>query len=122
MLACVLMAVTSSCSLLRRGEDLSLGSDIQLNGEASLVCSQECADRSQCGDSEQGKMVLLNSQKPATLRHDLAVPSMTPVLVDHQEVRMAIQSGRSEEIPVTFYLVTIPELGLGWVPGWCIGQ
>jgi hypothetical protein len=117
-----LLALTSACSLLRRGENLALGSDIQLEGEASLTCSQECADRGQCGESEQGQMVLLSSQRPATLQHDMALRSSTAVIIDHQEIRMAIQAGRNAEVPVTFYLVNIPERGLGWVPGWCIGK
>lgn len=122
LLAATLLVLTSACSLLRRGENLTLGSDIQLIGEARLTCSNECADRAQCGESEQGTMILLSSFGPATLQHDLAVPADTAVTIDRQEVRMAIQAGRDREIPVTFYQVNIPERGLGWVPGWCVGQ
>ncbi len=122
LLALGLVILTAACSLLRRGENLTLGSEIQLAGEASLICSQECADRGQCGRSEQGQMVLLNSQRPATLQHDIALGSLTAVTIERQEVRMAIQAGRNEEVPVSFYLVNIPDRGLGWVPGWCVGQ
>lgn len=119
----VLLTTLTACSLINaNGPNQTLGSEQQLEGSAVLTCSPECSARGQCGDSDQGKMVLANSDSPATFGHDLAMPEGTAVEVVAEEERTAVQLSDNEQIPVSFYQVDQPEYGRSWVAGWCIGQ
>lgn len=120
--AAVMMAA-SSCSILRRGSNnLTLGSESSLTGQATLLCSQECSDRGQCGTADQGPMILLSSSGPATSGHDMAIPENTAVVIDHEESRTAVQLSNNDPFRASFYMVNVPERGPGWVAGWCIAQ
>ena len=119
----VVLVELTACGLLDSNDPrLTLGSEIILIGNALLVCSPECSERGQCGDSDQGEMVLLNSEIPATFGHDMAIPDGTEVNIVHEENRTAVQLNDNEQFPVSFYLVSQPEHGQGWVAGWCIEQ
>ena len=118
----LLPVITAACSLRRQDPVPVLGSDTSLAGEAFVVCSQECAERGQCGSADQGKMVLLNASGPATSEHNMAIAEGSPVLIDHEESRPAIQVSNNEPMTIIFYLVNVPERGPGWVAGWCLGQ
>jgi hypothetical protein len=113
----------SACSILGRGDSAPIsGNEGALAGEALLICSQECADRGQCGSSEAGQMVLLNNAGPATEGHDMAVPENSGVSIERQEARTIVQVSTEEQFQMPFYLVNIPDRGQAWVAGWCIGQ
>lgn len=99
-----------------------LGSEQTLSGQATLLCSQDCLDRAQCGLTEQVETVLLSTFGPATTGHDLAFPAGTAVIIDHQEMQPVIQVSDQSSSRAPFYLVNVPEVGLGWVAGWCVGQ
>lgn len=119
----IVLVDLTACGLLESGtSQLILGNEETLVGAALLVCGRECSERGQCGQSDQGEMVLLNSEIPATFGHDMAFPEGTMVEIVHKEVRTAVQLSDSELFPVSFYLVNQPEHGQGWVAGWCIGQ
>ncbi len=119
----IVLVELTACSLINSGDSrLILGNEETLVGTALLVCGRECSERGQCGQSEQGEMVLLNSEIPATFGHDMALPEGTTVEIDHNEVKTAVQLSDNEQFPVSFYLVSQPEHGQGWVAGWCIGQ
>jgi hypothetical protein len=104
------------------GGNQILGSEQTLSGQATLSCSQDCLDRAQCGMTEQVETVLLSTFGPATTGHDLAFPAGTAVIIDHQEMQPAIQVSDQSSIRVPFYLVNVPEVGSGWVAGWCLSQ
>jgi hypothetical protein len=120
----VLSFLAASCGGGGNGgdENLVLGSDQTLSGQAVLVCSQGCLDRAQCGLSDQVETVLLNSTGAATRNHDIAIPAGTVVNVDHQEMHPVVQVSDQASGRVPFYLVEMPEVGFGWVAGWCVGQ
>lgn len=113
----------SACSILGRDDSAPIsGSEGALAGEAFLICSQECADRGQCGSSEAGQMVLLTDAGPATEGHNMAMPANSGVSIERQEARTVVQVSTEEQFQMPFYLVNIPDRGQAWVAGWCIGQ
>jgi hypothetical protein len=52
----------------------------------------------------------------------MAVASGTDVVIIQQLVEPVIQLSTQESQRVPFYQVDIPEIGAGWVAGWCIVQ
>lgn len=123
ILALLLVLSLSACGRRGATEDgLMLGSDNTLSGNATLVCSQECSERAQCGLTDGNPTVLLNSSGPATTNHDLAFAAGTGVLIDHQEMHPVIQVSDQSSFRAAFYQVFFSESGSGWVAGWCLGQ
>ena len=117
-----LLMIIASCrgQGSQSGENQILGSEQRLSGQAILLCSQDCLDRAQCGLTEQVETVLLSSFGPATTGHDMAFPA--GVVIDHQEMQPVIQVSDQSSSRVPFYFVNVPDLGMGWVAGWCVGQ
>lgn len=101
---------------------MTLGSERSLLGPAFLECGAECSTRGQCGQSDQGAMVLLNSAGPATFGHDMAIPDGFRVEIIREEPMTAVQLSDNEQISLSFYMIVQPEYGEGWVAGWCLGQ
>ncbi len=119
----VVIVLLTACSLLNSSDSgLTLGSEESLIGSAILVCGTECGERGQCGGSDRGEMVLINSDIPATFGHDMALPDGAEVEIVREEDRTAVQLSDNEQFPATFYLVSQPDWGQGWVAGWCIGR
>ncbi len=118
----ILLLIAAGCRNRGSGDEkYVLGNDNTLTGEATLLCSQACLDRAQCGYAEEMETVLLNSAGPATTGHDMAVPAGTAVVVDHQEMFPVIQISDQSSSRAAFYFVNVPDAGMGWVAGWCIG-
>ena len=123
LLALVGLFVLSSCSLLNLdNQSLTKGVDGSLIGQATLICDRACSERGQCGTAEQGAMILLNSSAPAAVNHDMAVPAGTIVQINQTEPRNVTQYSDNATFPISYYLVTVPDRGFGWVAGWCVGQ
>lgn len=123
----ILLALLMIMTACRRqesqpGGNQILGSEQTLSGQATLQCSQDCLDRAQCGLAERVETVLLSSNGPATTGHNMAFPAGTAVVIDHQEIHPVIQVSDQTSSRVPFYLVNVPEVGMGWVAGWCVGQ
>jgi len=116
-----LMLIISAC-IGRQPQEPVLGSEQTLSGPATLFCGQACSERAQCGLSDQQETVLLSSTGPATAGFNIAVPSGTDVLIIQQLVEPVIQVSNQESQRVPFYQVDIPDVGAGWVAGWCIVQ
>ncbi|MDX1615068.1 MAG: hypothetical protein R3300_12220 [Candidatus Promineifilaceae bacterium] len=123
-----LLVLTSGCAVLRRSQ---LGTEIELSGPARLVCSNDCADRGQCGrgtsanapqDSEVRDMVLLNRASPQVTGHDVAVAAETPVNVIGTQLQTVELWSTGERLDVPYYLVDVSERGQAWVAGWCVGN
>lgn len=122
LLALLLIIESCRSQETQSGGNQMLGSEQTLSGQAILLCSQDCLDRAQCGLAEQVETVLLSSFGPATTGHNMAFPAGTAVVIDHQEMQPVIQVSDQSSSRVPFYLVNVPEVGMGWVAGWCVGQ
>lgn len=122
LLPLVLLMVVS-CARRNDEPAMLLGSDVTLTGTASLICSDECLQRSQCGSVDSSWVVLLNSSGPATESHNLSLPVDAEVTINQQQMAL-IQDIMSTNPPwrEAFYEVSTPEQGAGWVAGWCIAQ
>jgi hypothetical protein len=121
----------SACSLIGGGGDdgdnapavTVFGHQQNLGGDAFLVCTQECSDMGFCGTRDTGeRVVLLNTQGPSTLVYDLFMQHNTPVSIAIVEQRLAVLQISQALQAATYYLVSNPDLGQGWVAGWCVGQ
>ena len=131
--AFVLMAVLAqlfvACSLLGGGNGEGAypapgdSGEVPVAGPA-LTCSQECADRGQCGQStDRGTVVLLSADQPGVspVDFDLAVADGSAVTVLEARPVNVVESGSGSEFPVNFYRVLINDRNVeGWVPAWCI--
>ena len=116
-----LMLAVSAC-IAGGSQEPVLGTDQTLSGPATLICGQECSERAQCGLADQQQTVLLSSTGPVTDGFNMAVASGTDVLIIQQLVEPVIQVSNQESQRVPFYQVDIPDVGAGWVAGWCIIQ
>jgi hypothetical protein len=116
-----LMLVVGACGG-RQPQEPVLGTDQTLSGPATLICGQACSERAQCGLADQQQTVLLSSTGPATAGFNMAVASGTEVLIIQQLVEPVVQVSNQESQRVPFYQVDIPDVGAGWVAGWCILQ
>lgn len=128
----VIMAnLVVACSLLGGGESQAPypapddGSNAALPGSGpTLSCSQECADRGQCGESaDRGRVVLLSAAQPSVsaLDHDLAVTEGASVTVLEVRSVNVTENASGFEFPVNFYHVLIHDRNVeGWVAGWCV--
>jgi hypothetical protein len=116
-----LMLIVSAC-IGGGSQEPVLGTDQTLSGPATLMCGQECRERAQCGLADQQETVLLSSAGPVTEGFNMAVASGTDVVIIQQLVEPVIQVSTQESQRVPFYQVDIPEIGAGWVAGWCIVQ
>ena len=118
----LILLLVSACGRGGSQDDLLLGSDSTLSGNATLICSQDCSDRALCGLVEEAETVLLNSSGPSTISYDIAVPAGTQVSIDHQEMHPVIQVSDQSDYRAAFYQVFFAEGNSGWVGGWCLGQ
>jgi hypothetical protein len=116
---CLLLLSVTACF---GGGDLVLGHEAPLAGDAVLTCSQDCADRAQCGQStDRGEVVLLSPFGPVTQGHTMAVPVDTTVQIIDRRQETAVAVLTNELATVLFYRVTIPDRAEpGWVAGWCL--
>lgn len=100
-----------------------VGSDLPV-AIPTLTCSQECADRGQCGEStDRGRVVLLSAAEPAVspAEFDLAVADGAAVSVLETRSVNIRESASGFEFPVNFYRVLVQDRNVeGWVAGWCI--
>ncbi len=120
--ALTLMLMIVSACIGRQPKEPVLGTEQTLSGQATLFCGQACSERAQCGLSDQQETVLLSSNGPATAGFNMAVPSGTDVQILQQLVEPVIQLSNQEGQRLPFYQVDIPDVGAGWVAGWCIVQ
>lgn len=123
LLSLALLA-TSSCVRRKDEPGYMLGSEgSTLSGQATLVCEEQCRGSGQCGTIEADWVVMASSISPTLDSHDLTFPDRSAVTII-SSARRAIQSVRdpSQSDTLLFYWVEVPDRGMGWVAGWCIGQ
>jgi hypothetical protein len=116
----VVMALLGGCVF--GGSDPQLGHTTLLRDSGTLVCSQACANRGQCGSTaEQGEVVLLHSGWPATRDQDVAIPANTPVMITGVLTEtMTAVSDPTQVFPLYYYQVSAQDGSFGWAPGWCV--
>lgn len=121
LLACSLLGGGGADPYPAPGEDV--GSDLPVLG-ATLTCSQECADRGQCGTSvDRGRVVLLSADQPAVspVDFELAVADGAAVSVLETRSVDVVESASGFEFPINFYRVLVQDRNVeGWVAAWCI--
>ena len=91
---------------------------------ATLTCSQECADRGQCGQSpDRGRVVLLGAAAPAVspLDFNLAIADGAAVSVLETRPVQVVENTSGFAFSVDFYRVLVLDRNVeGWVTAWCI--
>ncbi len=121
-LALFFLTVTLGCSLLNRDTPAPVPEGQA--GQVTLVCSQECANRGQCGQTTDGRTVILgHPERPAVSDHQMIFNADTafPMVSANTQRVQVIATG--EQFDAQFYLITRPEDGRsGWVAGWCVVQ
>lgn len=94
--------------------------------QATLTCSQECANRGFCGTSpDRGQVVLLNREGPSVTpsEFDLAIPDNTRVDILDQRVETVVELTLSVPFDTTFFNVFVPDRqDGGWAAAWCVVQ
>lgn len=94
--------------------------------QATLVCSQECANRGLCGTSpDRGRVVLLNREGPSVMpaEHDLAIAENSVVDIVDQRVERIVEVATTIEFDTTFFHLFVPERqDAGWAAAWCLVQ
>jgi len=94
--------------------------------QATLVCSQECADRGLCGTSpDRGRVVLLNREGPSVMaaEFDLAIPENSTVEIVEQRVETVVQVMTSTPSEAIFFNLFVPDRqDSGWTAAWCLIQ
>jgi hypothetical protein len=114
--------VLSACSVLNIIQDEQPEADPSKVENATLICSEECEDRGQCGLDEQGSaFVLMSKSSPVLENHEQAYQTNTPVSIVGDEIHSVIQTSDSAEIETPFYRIILPDGGQAWVAGWCLG-
>jgi hypothetical protein len=93
---------------------------------ATLVCSQECANRGFCGTSpDRGQVVLLNREGPSVVpdEYDLAIPENSQADIVDQRVERIVEVATGIEFDTIFFYLFVPERqDAGWAASWCVVQ
>lgn len=128
ILLLVLAQILLACSVLGGGDADPYpapdgGSDLPVAGTI-VTCSQECADRGQCGTStDRGRVVLLSADQPAVSAVDFELAVADGAAVSVLETRSVdVQENQSGfQFPINFYRVLVHDRNVeGWVAAWCI--
>ncbi len=94
--------------------------------QATLTCSQECADRGLCGVSpDRGRVVLLNREGPSVtaIEFDLAIAENSVAQIVEQRVETVVQVSNATPFEVTFFTLLVPDRqDSGWTAAWCLIQ
>lgn len=90
----------------------------------TLTCSQECADRGQCGEStDRGRVVLLSTIEPGLSpeEFDLAVADGSAVSILESRPVEVRETASGFQFSVDFHRVLVQDRNVeGWVAGWCV--
>ncbi len=115
--------ILNACSVLKLIQDEGPESSIKEDPDLSLVCSEECSDRGQCGKTDTGEVfVLLATHEPALINHDMALADNTKITITQEETISVLQVADEERLEVPFYKVLGPGRQEAWVASWCTGS
>lgn len=112
----------TACSLLNRGTAATvLGHDTQLGAGATLICSQVCAERGQCGTAvDQGEVILGGHDQPRLAQQNVLFPVSAAITVLETSSYNVRQLSGGDPFPINFYKIATAEGKIGWVAGWCL--
>lgn len=90
--------------------------------QVTVVCSEACANRGQCGQTADGRSVILaHPDQPAVRDHQIlfAADSTAALVATNSQTVQVVATG--QQFDQNFYLLTRPEDGRSaWVAGWCV--
>ena len=90
--------------------------------QGTLVCSEECAARGQCGKTVNGNqpVILGHPDHPAVQDHQMTFQAeyTLPIISTKEEILQVVSTG--EQFPHTFFLLQRADNQVGWVAGWCL--
>ena len=116
------MIILSACGLGNRDPVLGDQVEFQPLSEVTLACSASCAERGQCGTTNDGVQAVLGGWgSPMVENHDRLFPSGSRVTVlesNLQTIESVVDGSQSQ---LRFYRIQ-PQDGRpdGWVAGWCL--
>lgn len=121
----VAVILLTACGLVGGSDQTSAMGDqtrLEINTEATLTCSQECADRGWCGETaDQRPVVLGNAIDPSAAGHDRVFQQDTLVNIDF--VAMAtieqVVDGTRSQLPF-YHVSSLNDGKSAWIAGWCI--
>lgn len=122
--ALVVLLVFTACA--GGGEEAPAEGTVAASQQATLTCSQECADRGLCGTSlDRGRVVLLNREGPSVTPtdFDLAIPENSTADILERRVETVVQVTTSTPFETTFFNLFVPDRQeSGWTAAWCLIQ
>jgi hypothetical protein len=123
LLLFLLLFFFTACSLLNRENEPDSAAATEGAPQIFLVCSEACASRGQCGETNNGRdqVILGHPDRPAVSDHQLVFGHETAVasINTREETLQIVSTG--QQFNHTFYLVTRLDDGRsGWVAGWCV--
>ena len=90
--------------------------------QGTLVCSEECAARGQCGKTVSGNepVILGHPDRPAVQDHQMTFQAdyTLPIVGTAEELVQVVSTG--EQFQQTFFLLQRSDGRTGWVAGWCL--
>ena len=104
------------------GGDEAVVEETVTEQQGTLVCSQACSDRGQCGTPVNGDqpVILGHPDFPAVQNQQMIflADSTLPIIGSKEELLQVVAT--DEQFNHTFFLVKRTDERVGWVPGWCI--
>ncbi|MEM7117694.1 MAG: hypothetical protein AAF614_35000 [Chloroflexota bacterium] len=98
------------------------GSELELEGEAVVTCSDECSLRGQCGTGlDESVYVLGGIDAPLVQNHNRIFADNTAVTIKSRLPQNLQRIEDNQQFSLNFYEVTASESGkAGWIAGWCV--
>lgn len=106
----------------RGGEEVPVEEGAAPQQQGTLVCSEECAARGQCGKTVNGDgpVILGHPDRPAVQDHQMTFQAeyTLPIISTKEEQLQVLSTG--EQFTHTFFLLQRADERVGWVAGWCV--
>ena len=119
-LAFLFLLFIAGCS--RGGEETEPTTAEGTQQLGTLVCSEECAARGQCGTSVNSNqpVILGHPDHPAVQDHQMTFQAeyTLPIIGAKDELVQVVSTG--EQFNHTFFLLQRADERVGWVAGWCL--
>lgn len=106
----------------RGGEEAPVEEGAAPQQQGTLVCSEECAARGQCGKTVNGDelVILGHPDRPSVQDHQMTFQAeYTLPIISTKEEQLQVLS-TDEQFSQTFFLLQRADERVGWVAGWCV--
>ncbi len=89
-----------------------------------LVCDDRCAERAQCGTTQDGLLVVfMKRDSPDVNNQDLAVHAGAVGSVIATQGTQVVEVATGNQFTTTFFnLLLSDQVTQAWVPEWCVGR